>query len=332
MAINSFTIVMIVQFIAVALICFDLLYVADQKASELQSPIILLLASTLIMFIGYILEIYGTCLEESLLGTAVAYIGKPYVMFFSFIFICRFYGRKVPKAFYYIAACFCSIFFLLVATNEKHHLYYATEEFDISQYYSPLILTRGPLYYLYILACVIFFIGCALIVMDGYKKATTKEAKQQGIYIILMIVSGIVGYAVYLSGVTNGYDSTMMGVFFGTVFLSLLFFRYKIFDVLSIAKDQALRDSPTGFIVMDSSGTVIYSGVKGGYGNCIMIDHGGGIVTLYGHCSSLVASNGQKVSKGQVIAKVGSTGQSTGNHCHFEVRVNGSTTNPTAYV
>ncbi len=85
-------------------------------------------------------------------------------------------------------------------------------------------------------------------------------------------------------------------------------------------------------IVAASSGTVIMSKTNGGYGKCIMIDHGGGVVTLYGHCSSLISKVGDKVSKGQTIAKVGSTGQSTGPHCHFEVRINGSTTDPTAYL
>ena len=73
-------------------------------------------------------------------------------------------------------------------------------------------------------------------------------------------------------------------------------------------------------------------GCNGGYGNYVMIDHGNGITTLYGHCSSVYVSSGQTVSKGETIATVGSTGWSTGNHCHFEVRVNGSTVDPTSYL
>lgn len=85
-------------------------------------------------------------------------------------------------------------------------------------------------------------------------------------------------------------------------------------------------------IVAAESGTVIYSGWMSGYGNTIMISHGGGLVTLYGHNSSLVVSKGQTVSRGQTVAKCGSTGWSTGNHCHFEVRVNGGAVSPASYL
>lgn len=85
-------------------------------------------------------------------------------------------------------------------------------------------------------------------------------------------------------------------------------------------------------IVAASSGTVISSGWNGGYGMCVIIDHGGGITTLYGHCSALYVSAGQTVSKGETIAAVGSTGNSTGTHLHFEVRENGNYVDPYPYV
>ena len=82
-----------------------------------------------------------------------------------------------------------------------------------------------------------------------------------------------------------------------------------------------------------ASGTVVVSsgGYNGGYGNYIIISHGNGIQTYYAHCSKLYASVGQSVAQGEVIAAVGSTGRSTGNHLHFEVRINGVAKNPLNY-
>ena len=80
-----------------------------------------------------------------------------------------------------------------------------------------------------------------------------------------------------------------------------------------------------------NSGLVIMAGYNSAYGNYIIIDHGGGYSTLYGHASALCVSKGQTVTRGQLIMKVGSTGFSTGPHLHFEVLLNGTTTNPMSY-
>ena len=85
-------------------------------------------------------------------------------------------------------------------------------------------------------------------------------------------------------------------------------------------------------IVAAASGTVTISTYSYSAGNYIMIHHGGDVYTVYMHCSELLVSAGQEVSSGQVIAKVGSTGYSTGPHLHFGIRVNGSYVNPAKYV
>lgn len=79
-------------------------------------------------------------------------------------------------------------------------------------------------------------------------------------------------------------------------------------------------------------GTVIKAGWQGSYGNLVAIRHDNGIVTYYGHNSAILVSVGQKVYQGQIIARAGSTGNSTGPHCHFEVRVNGTSVNPRNYL
>lgn len=86
------------------------------------------------------------------------------------------------------------------------------------------------------------------------------------------------------------------------------------------------------YILASAGGTVIAAEWMDGYGYCVMISHGEGIVTLYAHCSEMRVSYGDKVTQGQVIALVGSTGLSTGPHCHFEVRLNGTPVNPLEYV
>jgi murein DD-endopeptidase MepM/ murein hydrolase activator NlpD len=85
-------------------------------------------------------------------------------------------------------------------------------------------------------------------------------------------------------------------------------------------------------VVAAASGTVILAGWMGGYGNLVVVDHGGGVSTAYGHNTSVAVGVGQHVAQGQLIAYSGNTGHSTGPHVHFEVRINGSAVDPMGYL
>ncbi|MCL2415472.1 MAG: M23 family metallopeptidase, partial [Defluviitaleaceae bacterium] len=85
-------------------------------------------------------------------------------------------------------------------------------------------------------------------------------------------------------------------------------------------------------VLAAQEGTVIFSGWQRGYGNTIIIDHGGGITTLYAHQSRNLVSSGDRVTRGQVIGRSGATGTATGAHLHFEVRRNGSHINPRPFL
>ncbi len=112
-------------------------------------------------------------------------------------------------------------------------------------------------------------------------------------------------------------------------------FGYRIHPVYGTKKYHSGMDiaAPGGSpILAAADGTVRFAGWNGGYGYCVIIDHGSGIQTLYGHSSKLLVSAGQSVSRGQKIALVGTTGTSTGNHLHFEVLNNGQATDPRPYL
>ncbi len=112
-------------------------------------------------------------------------------------------------------------------------------------------------------------------------------------------------------------------------------FGNRLHPILKVIKFHTGIDIAAGSgtnILAANGGTVMSACYNSGYGYMIMIDHGGGIVTLYAHCSKLLVSKGAKVKRGQVIALVGSTGMSTGPHLHFEVRINGEYKNPLEYV
>ena len=97
--------------------------------------------------------------------------------------------------------------------------------------------------------------------------------------------------------------------------------------------DIAFRGNGYGTPILATlPGTVEFSGWQGSYGNLVIINHGGGLKTYYAHCSKLVVSRGETVSQGQQIANVGSTGRSTGNHCHYMVVENGVYRNPLNYI
>ncbi len=136
----------------------------------------------------------------------------------------------------------------------------------------------------------------------------------------------------YSSGSSSGYVS--LGINLINPISGVITSRYGSNDSVRDHTHAGLDiAAPTGTAIKAAAGgTVTFSGWSGGYGYVIKLDHGNGVTTVYAHCNELLASVGQTVSQGQVIARVGSTGNSTGPHLHLEVRKNGINYNPQNYV
>lgn len=131
-------------------------------------------------------------------------------------------------------------------------------------------------------------------------------------------------------------EATVNGITLGAVPVDgIISSRYGSIDSVRSYKAHSGLDiaAPGGTdIKACAGGTVTYTGYYGGYGNLVKISHGNSVETYYAHCSKIYVSEGDTVEEGQVIAAVGSTGNSTGNHLHLEVRIDGRTVNPQKYL
>lgn len=109
---------------------------------------------------------------------------------------------------------------------------------------------------------------------------------------------------------------------------------HPIYKVPKMHNGIDIGGAPWGapFVAADDGIVIKASDSGDGYGKCVIIDHGGGVSTLYGHGSAIYVSKGQKVSRGQNVLAIGSSGTSTGKHAHFEVRINGKAVNPLPYI
>ena len=251
--------VIAIQIVAVFLLFAESLYICFRRPSRMQVLMLITVVSTIITLVGYTVEL--TAKEESvaLLGVAIAYIGKPYALLAPFLFILDYCQKDISRTLTALLAVFNLLFPLMIFTNGSHHLYYSWVEFDRSRPFSPLRLGHGPLYYLYLLKVLVNFFLILHLTLKRYRTETEAEARAQLVYLFGMVFSSVAGYAVFLTGVTRGYDTTIIGAIVGTVLLSILFFRYRLFDVVTLAQEEALNGANFGILVLDGRNRRTYA-------------------------------------------------------------------------
>jgi len=252
----------------------DLIFATMQKPSAMQIHIILMLICIILMFTGYYIELKATTLDMALMGTVVAYIGKPFIMLNGIMVVCAFYGFKVRKSYYFLASAIGALIFLAVFTNPMTHLYYRECIFDASDIKAPMIVKNGPLYWLHAITLIGYFVGCIVVSVKGYLKDRNGENARFSIYTVLMVIFDAAGYAVYMFGWSKDYDATVFGALAGVICLSILFYRYRLFDAVSLAKDYALENSITGIVVVDGRREIAYINQTGNrfLANCFTVD------------------------------------------------------------
>ncbi len=250
--------VFVLQSVACVVLLISAVYIFCQRPSRMQTEMLVTVLSTMIMLLGYLMEISSDTLQAAMLGIFVSYIGKPFVMVSSFLFIAEYCGYIIKKKHIALLCIFAASFIAAVGTTQTTHLYYSSIKINPASEFSPLILEHGPYYYVYMATILTYMIACTVLTVKEFIKNKNKLARKQTLLLMGIPVSGVAGYIVYLFTGTKGYDCTMAGCVLGTALLMILFTKYRLFDVLTLAKDRALENFSVGLLVTDARGKCVY--------------------------------------------------------------------------
>lgn len=256
---SMYEVYLAIQYVGIAVLIAEILFILNKQASRLQVILLCTATATLINYIGYLMEITASSMDTAIMGMKVAYLGKPFIalgMFFFVMAYCRVSIRKETSALLIIMHIVMS---LAVFTCDEHQLFFKSISYIKEGNFSHLVCEPGPLY-----LCYLLLIGCGTTVcvwcsVGEWIKSKTRVEKRQAVYILLMVITIAAGMGVYMSGITDGYDTTQIAYLINVVLLAVSVFRYRLFEVLTLAKEKALNDYQDGLIVVDNRDMVIYS-------------------------------------------------------------------------
>lgn len=247
-----------IQYIGIVILIAELIYIFMQNPSRLQSLLSLLTFALLINFVGYLFEMRSTNMEMALNSVKLIYLGKPFIILGMFLFVMEYCRIQLPKP---ILAALITIhtgITILVFTCENHGLYYSHIAFTKKGVFPHLVLGHGIIYILYLGFMFIYFIIFILTSTTYYKKVNTAIERTQIRFIFAMILVCILSLILFLSGITQGYDATLIGYLVATILLSIAMFKYRLFDTITLAKDEALDHYKDGIIVLNNNEEMLY--------------------------------------------------------------------------
>lgn len=251
-----------VQYIGIMILMVEALYVMGQKPSKHQQYLLFLIFALCINFVGYLLELQSTFLREALTTVKFSYLGKSFLGITMFLFVMQICKVKIPVWVSRTLALVHIVIIFLVLNCEKHTLFYNSIEFVQEGDFPHLVLGHGVVYNL---NCIILISYAAVMIgvcVHYYQRAHyVFEKKQFGNLLFINIVA-LLGFAIYISGVTKGYDITLLGYLIDTILLSVLIFRHRLFDTLTLAKDLAVDSLAEGLVVVDNDEKIIYFNQK----------------------------------------------------------------------
>lgn len=247
-----------IQYVGIILLMVEAFYVVGRKPSKQQYYLLFLLVALCTNFAGYLLELQAVTLREALMAVRFSYLGKPFIVLCQFLFVMHTCKVKIPRRLETVLVCVHAAVVLLVLTCDKHTLFYSSIQFSQDGFFPHLELGHGIFYILHSVLMLLYALIMIVVCLSRYIKTKKEVEKKQFLYLILMVLIAMAGFVIFLSGVTKGYDITLLACLIDSVLLSVLIFHGGIFDTLTLAKELAMDALAEGIVVVDIDENILY--------------------------------------------------------------------------
>jgi len=256
------TFFIVIQYIGILILVVEAIYVIGRSPSRHQQYFTFLILALCINFVGYLMELEAGNQREALQAVKFLYVGKPFIGFSIFLFVMQVCKVKIPKwTVKTLAGIHIGVMFL-VLTCEKHTLYYTSIGWTEKGLFPHIVLGHGVMYNIHNALLLVYALIMVIVCSSRFLKAHTPAERSQFQNLIIINVVAVAGFVIYQSGITGGYDITLSAYLIDTILLSVLIFKDKIFDTLSLAKDLAIDSLAEGIVVVDNDEKIIYFNQK----------------------------------------------------------------------
>lgn len=254
-----YDLLLILQYIGIIVLFFEILYVSRQHGSRLQTILVILLYASLFNIVGYTLEMEAKTQELAMQSVKMTYIGKPFVVFTMYVFVMEYCGVGVKKSRRNFFYAICVAIAGLVYTNEYHHLFYSSVSYTNDGLFPHLVLKHGIFYNLYSIILLYYFVGMVYVCARKYRQNDSEIIRKQVSVLMVMVLFSNGCLALFLFNLTNGYDTTALAYIVAVFLFERLMRKYKLFDTLTLAKEEAVEHMTNGLIVVNVYGDMVYS-------------------------------------------------------------------------
>lgn len=256
------TFFIVLQYVGIIILVVEALYVLTRKPSEQQGRFFMLIMALFINFVGYLLELQSHTQAEALMAVKFLYVGKPFIGLSMFLFAMHVCKVKVPTwCVRTLTGIHLAVLFM-VLTCENHALFYTSIGWTETGFFPHIVLGHGFFYRMHSALMLSYAVIMIFVCYSRYLKTHIQREKNQFQIMALVNVVAILGFAIYQSGVTGGYDITLLAYLIDTILLLVLIFKDKIFDALTLAKDLAMDGLAEGIVVVDNDENIIYFNQK----------------------------------------------------------------------